>query len=182
VCSIILINFVKVELLRDDIYRDSTAGFDIDAVSSGELIVRNANENTSMTISFISEIEPENISWKSPGVLHVIECSGVFNTFTEASRHLHIGRTHNQELELRRKHGIRIWDEGGAMKVLIASPSSSSVSTFDPGVNERDCKFQDHVVGCAPPKHSEKESDLHWDLENDSRQVLKLLSGLRVTS
>ena len=67
-----------------------------------------------------------NISWKSPklGVLHVVECSGRFVTFEEASRHLHVGRTFAQELEFEEEHGTSIWDEGGAMKVLIASASS----------------------------------------------------------
>ncbi|MAD87465.1 MAG: hypothetical protein CL912_31290 [Deltaproteobacteria bacterium] len=88
-----------------------------------------------------------NISWKSPklGVLHVVECSGRFVTFEEASRHLHVGRTFAQELEFEEEHGTSIWDEGGAMKVLIAS-ASSRVPNFDPGVNERDCRFQDYVL------------------------------------
>ena len=113
-----------------------------------------------------------NISWKSPelGVLHVIECSGKFVTFEEASRHLHVGRTFAQELEFEAEHGISIWDEGGAMKVLIAS-TSTGVPTFNPGVNERDCRFQDHVLGCV-----NTESCPDWDLKHHSRQVLKLLS------
>lgn len=174
---------MKVEILRGDEYRDRLDGFEIDAVSKAELIVRSVNESTFRKTNFRSEQDPTNIGWKTPelGVLHVIECSGKFSTFEEVSRHLHIGRTFIQELEFKKMHGVEIWDEGGAMKVLVAS-LSSGVPTFDPGVNERDCRFQDYILGCAPPKHLEKESDMKWDLETYSLQVLKLLSELGVTS
>ncbi|KAH6725079.1 glyceraldehyde 3-phosphate dehydrogenase [Leptodontidium sp. MPI-SDFR-AT-0119] len=163
------------DILRGDDYRDSMGRFEIEAVSSKELIVRDVD--TSRAITFCSEQDPADIGWKSPklGVLHVIECSGKFVTFEEASRHLHTGRTFDQELEFEKEHGISIWEEGGAMKVLIAS-TSSGVPTFNPGVNERDCRFQDYVLGCDTPKHLETEGDQDWDLGKYSRQVLKLLN------
>lgn len=153
----------------------------MEAVSSEKLVVRNAN--ASRTITFISSQDPANIGWKSPqlGVLHVIECSGKFVTFEEASLHLHTGRTYDQKLEFKKEDGVEIWDEGGAMKVLVAS-ASSGVPIFDPGVHERDCRFQVYVLGCAPPKDLEKESYQNWDLGEYSRQVLKLLSKLRMAS
>ncbi|KAH9221811.1 glyceraldehyde 3-phosphate dehydrogenase [Leptodontidium sp. 2 PMI_412] len=125
------------DILRGDDYRDSMGRFEIEAVSPKELIVRDAD--TSRTITFYSEQYPADIGWKSPklGVLHVIECSGKSVTFEEASRHLHTSRTYAQELEFEKEYRISIWDEGGAMKVLIAS-TSSGVPTFNPGVNERD--------------------------------------------
>ncbi|KAK0112644.1 hypothetical protein ONS95_014383 [Cadophora gregata] len=163
------------DILREEPYRDSTHSFELEAVSSNELIVRSAD--TSRTITFFSEQDPSHISWKSPGsaTLHVIECSGKFSSFEEVSRHLHIGRSYDQQLEFKKQHGISVWDEGGAMKVLVAS-NCSNIPSFIPGVNERDCRFQDYIVACVSPNQSENEVDQDWDLEKHSVQVLKLLN------
>lgn len=166
------------DILRKDGYRDYMRGFKIDAISSEELLVRDSSKNISRTVIFCSEQDPTKISWKSPrfGILYVIECSESFQTIEDVSRHLHTGRTYSQELNFKKEHGVEIWDEGGAMKVLVASTSTSlDIPTFEPG-DERDCRFQDYVLSCAPPKN-----DQNWDLGEYSRQVLKLLSELQTS-
>jgi hypothetical protein len=65
------------------------------------------------------------------------------------------------------------------MKVLLASSPSDDIKRFWPGVNERECLFQDHIVACATSTddHNTTESgESGADIWLYSRQVLRLLS------
>jgi glyceraldehyde 3-phosphate dehydrogenase len=71
--------------------------------------------------------DPLNLEWKKLGVDVVLECSGVFRTKEEASRHI----------------------KAGAKKVIISAPAKDKVKTIVIGVNDKSLKKTDTIISCA---------------------------------
>lgn len=164
----------QARLLREDQYQDF-----LDHVAyqpPDSLILRKADMNR--TITFRSERDPAQISWKALQVLHVVECAGDFTTVESASQHLHVPICFDRESDFASIHGIEFGEQGGAMKVLIASTSEScNAPKIYPGINDMECKFHEYVVACAPPYTADRNAPAEWeDLWQYSRQVLRLLS------
>ena len=77
-------------------------------------------------VAFFAEKEPEKINWKQAGAEYIIECTGVFTNYDDASRHF----------------------KGGAKKVIISAPGKNC-PTFVMGVNEQNYESSMKVVSNA---------------------------------
>src|SRR6056297_820889 len=80
-------------------------------------------------IKVLAEKDPENLPWKDLKIDLVMECTGIFRTKEEASKHL----------------------EAGARKVIISAPAKGEeeVKTIVPGVNEEKIKKSDKIISLA---------------------------------
>lgn len=77
-------------------------------------------------VAFFTEMNPEEIDWKSAGAEYIIECTGKFTKAEDAMRHL----------------------KGGAKKVIISAPGKNC-PTFVCGVNEDKYETSMNVVSNA---------------------------------
>ncbi len=69
------------------------------------------------TIPIISESDPAKLPWKKLGAEVILECTGVFRNYNDASKHL----------------------KAGAKKVIISAPAKDKkIKTYLLGVNEKD--------------------------------------------
>ncbi|PPJ57734.1 hypothetical protein CBER1_00084 [Cercospora berteroae] len=113
------------ELLQQDQYRDYLSDVEIKALSLDKFSIRKGSK--SRIVRFSAEEDLSQINWKSleNQVLHVIECSGKFNTRQEASRHLHTAMSYSQEVEYERNWGTdapKFWPD-------VALPRDGSVAS-----------------------------------------------------
>lgn len=99
---------------------DSVHGrFHGDVKAAGEHLEINGR-----TVTLSRQRDPAQIAWGAMGVEVVLECTGKFNTRSEAARHL----------------------EGGAKKVLISAPAEQADATVVFGVNHAALKAEHKVV------------------------------------
>jgi len=79
-------------------------------------------------VRVLSEKDPSKLPWKELGVDVVLECTGIFRSKQEASRHL----------------------EAGAKKVIVSAPSPDPDITVAYGVNHESYNStQHHILSCA---------------------------------
>lgn len=119
-------------LKYDTVYRKAT--FDIEVLDKGIQLdpkkpeitkavpgkLKLSNENFTHDISFISEKMPEHLPWKDLNVDVVVECTGLFTSFSAAAVHV---------------------EKAGAKKVVISAPAkdepiNETQATILMGVNE----------------------------------------------
>lgn len=86
--------------------------------------IKSYSGNITQKIKYISERNPELISWKDLGVDVVLECTGKFTKALDARKHL----------------------ESGAKKVLVSAPCAGADSTIVFGVNNHALKPKDQVI------------------------------------
>ena len=77
----------------------------------------------------LTEKDPEKLPWKKLDVDVALECTGVFRTKEEASKHL----------------------KAGAKRVIISAPAKGDdpVGTYVLGVNQEDMKEDEHIISNA---------------------------------
>ncbi len=110
-------------LKYDSVYGLYERGIDID---SNTLKVDGFDQD----IKIIAEKDPEKLPWSDFGIDIVLECTGIFNDYTEAKKHI----------------------SAGAKKVIISAPSKSpeKIKSFVMGVNESTYnKDEDEIVDMA---------------------------------
>ncbi|MDB4511938.1 type I glyceraldehyde-3-phosphate dehydrogenase [Arenicella sp.] len=78
-------------------------------------------------IKVLSERNPEALPWADLGVDLVLECTGLFNTRADASKHL----------------------QAGAQRVLVSAPGKDMDATIVYGVNDHILTANDHIVSNA---------------------------------
>jgi len=114
--------FIDAEYAKYMLKYDSVHGiFDAKLEVEGENLIVNGQK-----IVFSSQKEPEDIKWANLGVDYVIECSGKFTKFEDASRHL----------------------KSGAKKVIVSAPGKN-MPMFVMGVNETTYKSDMNIVSNA---------------------------------
>jgi len=103
---------------------DSVHGRNGGDIQAGE----NSIKINGREVRVLSEKDPSKLPWKELGVDVVLECTGIFRSKQEASRHL----------------------EAGAKKVIVSAPSPDPDITIAYGVNhERYDSTQHDILSCA---------------------------------
>lgn len=114
--------FIDVEYMKYMLTYDTVHGkFDGSVEVSDNAIIVNGK-----TIRVFSQMNPEDIDWKSCGAEYIVESTGVFTTVDKASAHL----------------------KGGAKKVIISAPSQDA-PMFVMGVNNKEYKKDLDIVSNA---------------------------------
>lgn len=114
--------FLSIDYAAYMIKFDSVHGyFDADVKVEGDELIVNGNR-----IKFFTEMNPENIDWKSVSAEYVAEATGKFTKLEDASRHI----------------------QGGAKKVVITAPGKGT-PVFVVGVNHETYKKDMTVVSNA---------------------------------
>lgn len=75
-------------------------------------------------VQVFSESNPENLPWKELNVDVVLECTGIFRSTEEVSKHL----------------------QAGAKKVILSAPGKGDMPTFVMGVNHKEYDPKNHHV------------------------------------
>lgn len=78
-------------------------------------------------VKVYSEKDPSNLPWKDLEIDLVLECTGKFTSFEDASKHI----------------------DAGAKKVLISAPGKGLMKTIVYGVNEQELNDSDKIVSAA---------------------------------
>lgn len=114
--------FLSIEYAEYMIKYDSVHGyFNADVKVQGDYLIVNGNK-----IRFFTEMNPENIDWKSVSAEYIAEATGKFTKVEDASRHL----------------------KGGAKKVVITAPGKGT-PVFVMGVNHETYKKEMDIVSNA---------------------------------
>ncbi|MDR1703073.1 MAG: type I glyceraldehyde-3-phosphate dehydrogenase [Clostridiales bacterium] len=91
------------------------------SVQDGNLVINGK------TIKVFAKKDPAEIPWSEAGAEYILECSGVFTTTEDASKHL----------------------KGGAKKVIISAPAKDDTKMFVMGVNNKEYTSDMNVVSNA---------------------------------
>ena len=113
------IPYMAYMLSHDTVHRGFKGEVEVDE-ENGYLIVEGRK------IKVFAEKDPENIDWASAGAEYILECTGLFTTIEDASKHL----------------------KGGAKKVVISAPSSDA-PMFVMGVNNETYTSDMNIVSNA---------------------------------
>lgn len=114
--------FLSIEYAEYMIKYDSVHGyFNADVKVQGDYLIVNGNK-----IRFFTEMNPENIDWKSVSAEYIAEATGKFTKVEDASRHI----------------------KGGAKKVVITAPGKGT-PVFVMGVNHETYKKEMDIVSNA---------------------------------
>lgn len=114
--------FLSIDYAGYMIKYDSVHGyFNADVRVEGDYLIVNGNK-----IRFFSEMNPENIDWKSVSAEYIAEATGKFTKIEDASRHM----------------------QGGAKKVVITAPGKGT-PVFVMGVNHESYRKDMNVVSNA---------------------------------